>query len=797
MGGLDRFLLRFAQEAGLASDHEIARILRQLPPGGYRALNPITRRRFVDLLLAAAPDRDPKAKSAPSAHGAVGATGQTRQPAAAEAPRPARAAGTLDSPVTVIPGVTRSMAAKLANPNVGVRTVRDVLELAPHRYEEYVGVRAIADLEHEKLQTVIGSVVSAGTALIGRKKVSEAILADSTGAVRVVWWTGPWVAQKLHPGAKIGLRGRTGVYRGRLQLETPEFVSPEDEALRHPALLPVYPSTAGLDQRRIREVVRRAIDLFLDKLEDPLPSSLRRRLGLMPLAEAIRQRHFPESLEAAEAARRRIAFDELLAIELGVVRRRHLWQSCGRAPALTLPHAVREGFVSSLPFALTDDQRRAIQEVLADMSRMVPMCRLLEGDVGTGKTIVAAAALLAAVASGYQGAIMAPTEILAEQLFRTFCQIIDPAAVVPADGGNDLEVKPSYFDRPLRIALLRGSQKASIKGPTRRAIGAGRVDIVVGTHALIQEQVEFERLALVVVDEQHRFGVQQRAALREKGGTPHVLVMTATPIPRTLQLTVYGDLDVSVLKQMPDDRPPVKTWRVWGRRAKEAYEFLRRKVVVEGKQGYVICPLVEESETVEAKAAVQEYERLSRDVFPELRLGLLHGRMSAAEKDAVMRAFRDRQLHILVSTAVVEVGIDVPNATVIIIEGADRFGLAQLHQFRGRVRRSREQAYCFLVSDSLSADADRRLAIMETVTDGFQLAEHDLEMRGPGEYFGTRQSGVPALRTARLSDTDLVSLARQEATRLLDEDPHLSRPENALLRAATEKVWGRLVAEVS
>lgn len=796
VGGLDRFLLHLVREAGIPEQHEIARMLRELPTGGYRALNPITRQRFVEMLLAVA-EKDLAGRSARVGRAvatSAAKSGAPPAPAGKKAPPPA---ATLDSPVTVLPGVTKAIAQKLATPNVGVRTVRDLLFLAPHRYDDYLGVRPIASLEYDKLQTVVGRVVAAGTPVVKSRKVSEAIINDGTGSLRVIWWTGPWVAKRLQPGARVALMGRTGAYRQRIQLETPEFVSLDEPWVGRPALLAVYPSTAGLDQRVIRRLVRSATGHFLDKLADPLPPATRQRLGLLPLEQAVLRRHFPESPQSAEAARRRMAFDELLAIEIGVMRRRREWQAAGGAPSLTLPPAVLAGFKASLPFALTDDQKRAIGEVLADLAREAPMSRLLEGDVGTGKTVVAAAALLAAVASGYQGAIMAPTEILAEQLFRTFCRLFGPSATVPVDGANGMELRPSYLERPLRIALLRGSQKAPVKERTQQAISAGEVDIAVGTHALIQEGVGFERLGLVVVDEQHRFGVQQRAALRGKGGTPHVLVMTATPIPRTLQLTVYGDLDVSVLKQMPDNRPPVKTWRVWGRRAREAYEFLRRKVAQEGKQAYIICPLVEESEAIEAKAAVQEYQRLSREVFPELRLGLLHGRMGAAKKDAVMRAFRDHELDILVSTAVVEVGIDVPNATVMLIEGADRFGLAQLHQFRGRVRRSGEQAYCFLVSESLSAEADRRLSIMETVSDGFQLAEYDLEMRGPGEYFGTRQSGVPALHAARLSDVELVSLARQEAARLLEKDPELSRPEHALLRAEVEKVWGRLTAEAS
>jgi ATP-dependent DNA helicase RecG len=420
------------------------------------------------------------------------------------------------------------------------------------------------------------------------------------------------------------------------------------------------------------------------------------------------------------------------------------------------------------------------------------MNRLLEGDVGSGKTVVAATALLAAVASGYQGAIMAPTEVLAEQHYRTFCTLL-------SDGEEGLwrEVfSPRYLDRPLRVTLLRGSLRTAEKGAAQDRIARGETDIAIGTQALIQGEVSFQRLGLVVVDEQHRFGVEQRAALRQKGASPHVLVMTATPIPRTLALTVYGDLDLTVLDEMPPGRPPVKTHRLRPDQRQQAYDFLHKHVDA-GRQAYVICPLVEESEAVAARAAVQEHERLCSEVFPDLRVGLLHGRMTPGEKDVVMRAFRDGGLDVLVSTAVVEVGIDVPNATVMLVEGADRFGLAQLHQFRGRVRRSSEQAYCLLLSENPSEEAQERLRIMEAIHDGFELAEEDLRLRGPGEYFGTRQSGLPDLKVARLTDVALIERARAEATRMLEADPELERPEHAALAVRVRELWGRITAEAS
>ncbi len=587
-------------------------------------------------------------------------------------------------------------------------------------------------------------------------------------------------------------------------MEGPEIQDVDDESLRQRRLVPVYKSTEKLTQTMIRGAIGHAVDRFADRMGDALPESVREGFGLAAAATAIRQIHAPDSSEEAEAARDRFAFEELLFIEIGVVRRRREWDARGGAPDLRLPDDAREGFVRSLPFPLTSAQEKAIAAILDNIAGAVSMNRLLEGDVGSGKTVVAAAALLAAVKSGHQGAIMAPTELLAEQHFRTFISLLQPRDPEAPDGGvwfqetgqGYVALRPEYMDGPVKIALLTGSQKASEKAAVHEAIARGEVDIAVGTHALVQGDVEFDRLGLVVVDEQHRFGVSQRAALREKGGAPHVLVMTATPIPRTLALTVYGDLEITVLDEMPPGRPPVKTTRVLDNQRPQAWDFLRRKVD-EGRQAYIICPLVEESDVIEAKAAVQEYERLSADVFPELRMGLLHGRMTPNEKDATMRQFRDGELDILVSTAVVEVGIDVPNATVMLVEGADRFGLSQLHQFRGRVRRSSEQAYCILLADDPSDEGKERLRILETVSDGFELAEEDLRIRGPGEYFGTRQSGMPDLKLAKLTDVTLIENTRREAGRLLDDDPELARPEHAELRSHVERLWGRITSEVS
>ncbi|MFQ5474002.1 MAG: ATP-dependent DNA helicase RecG, partial [Dehalococcoidia bacterium] len=521
---------------------------------------------------------------------------------------------------------------------VGVSSVRDLLYHFPTRYHDYSELRPIAELEPDGEQTVIGEVWSASARPVGRRRAAEAIIGDETGTLRVLWWGQPWVARRLRQGSKIALSGKVSQYRGRLQMDGPEIHDIDDESLRQRRLVPVYKSTDKLTQGTIRSAIQHSLDNFADRLDDPIPDAIRERFGLWASPDAIRQIHAPDSLEDAETARNRFAFEELLFIEIGVVRRRREWESRGGAPSLELPDETRDGFVRSLPFPLTGAQEKAIAAILADIGGSVSMNRLLEGDVGSGKTVVAAAALLAAVKSGYQGAIMAPTEILAEQHFRTFTSLLDSRGHESPDGGvwfqeiaeGYVALRPDYMDQPVKVALLTGSQKASEKAAVHEAISRGEVDIAVGTHALVQGGVEFDNLGLVVVDEQHRFGVAQRAALREKGVSPHVLVMTATPIPRTLALTVYGDLEITVLDEMPPGRPPVKTTRVLEKQRRHAWDFVRKKVD-EGRQSYIICPLVEESDVIEAKAAVQEYERLSTDVFPELRLGLLHGRMTPNE----------------------------------------------------------------------------------------------------------------------------------------------------------------------
>jgi ATP-dependent DNA helicase RecG len=505
------------------------------------------------------------------------------------------------------------------------------------------------------------------------------------------------------------------------------------------------------------------------------------------LPQAIAQAHFPDSIDLKDRARIRLAFDELFLLQLGVLKRKRYWQVSQPANPFKIDTALLDAWMKTLPFAFTAAQKRVTSEILEDLKKTDPMSRLLQGEVGSGKTVVAMAALLAAVDNDFQGAFMAPTEILAGQHFSSICNLLSTSGQIVVQD-DYMHTYSGILKKPLTVALLIGDIKGKKKKELQEAIASGKVDIIIGTHALIQKDVVFEKLGLVIVDEQHRFGVAQRSTLRQKGFSPHMLVMTATPIPRTLALTLYGDLDLSVIDQLPPGRQTIKTKWLTPQQREKAYDFIRKQAA-EGRQAFIICPLIEESEAVQARAAIGEFEYLSAEIFPSLKLGLLHGRMSSADKDDVMSRFRSGELDILVSTPVVEVGVDIPNATVMLIESADRFGLSQLHQFRGRVGRGKEQSYCMLLAENPSEIARNRLEIIESVQDGFQLAEEDLKLRGPGEFFGTRQSGIPDLRMARISDTALLETARREATALFDKDPALEKPEHRLLSQEIARVW--------
>ncbi len=757
--GLDTLLIRMVEEGVIPRRHPLyERILGLQRGGGYRALSPEGRRRWLERAIAATgPDSD--TGSSPKQAGG----GARKRPLAP------------DDPVMRLPGVGKSAAERFEK--LGVNTAGDAALFFPRRFRDFTDVRRISDLEPDGLpRTVVGTILKAGQLRYGRRvRGSEAVISDGSGSLRLVWFNMPWVHRGLKEGEELAVSGTVTVYRGRLQMANPPEYEPFDSNLMRPGrLFPIYPGTQGLGQRTIRRAVGAAVDQLADRLPDPVPGWLAKAEGLEPFGDCVRAFHAPETLPDAEGARQRLALGEFLAIQVAVLQRRAAWQRDQLAAELDFSDRLA-AYLASLPFTLTAPQRRALDEILGDIARPAPMLRLLQGDVGSGKTVVAFAAMLAAVAAGRQAALMAPTEILAEQHYRTLTNLL---------GGGESAFEgvfaPPWLDRPLRAALLTGSRTAAEKKRIREAAANDGADIVIGTHAIIEEAVELPRLALAVVDEQHRFGVDQRARLRQKGANPHLLVMTATPIPRTLALTVYGDLEVSTIDELPPGRLPVRTSWVEPDERAEAYDLLRERLDA-GEQAFVICPLVDESEVLDVRSAEEEFERLRAGPLAAYRLDLLHGRMSGRQKDEVMGRFGSGASDVLVSTSVVEVGIDVPNATTIVIEGAERFGLSQLHQFRGRVGRSDRQGYCLLFSsdEDPSPDAQNRLRAMERTTDGFELAEVDLEMRGEGEAWGMAQSGGNGmLRVARVTDRDLLTDAREMAGRILDRDPLLQKPEH-------------------
>ena len=680
---------------------------------------------------------------------------------------------------------------------LGVNTVEDLIQHFPHRHDDFTDVRKISEVVPGETQTVKATIWEVSETGRGRQKNAQAILGDDTGNIRVIWFNQGYLVKTLKPGTSIVISGEAKVYRGRVVFQSPEydFVDDRDEYMHAGRLVPIYPLTDGLYQRTVRRAVKQALDAAARHIREYMPQDTLRLYDLPGLRDAIWQLHYPDAPEQVESARRRIAFDELLMLQLLVARRRIEWQSSGGAVQLKSEDGRLDAFLDSLPYSLTNAQTRSLNEILADVRREIPMSRLLQGDVGSGKTVVATAALLTAVTNGYQGALMAPTEILSEQHFSSVAKMLsadDSAALSSAY----FTAMPLEHAKPVRACLLTGSLSKRAKDEMHGRIADGEVDIVIGTQALIQESVDIPRLALVVVDEQHRFGVMQRMNLRHRGGTPHMLAMSATPIPRSVRLTMLGDLELSTIDEMPPGRQVIRTRWVPPNQRDNAYAIVRQEVK-EGRQAFIICPLIEESEAIQARAATEEYERLSRLEFPDMRVGLLHGRLSQDEREEVMRGFQLGEIDILVATSVIEVGIDIPNATVMLIDGADRFGLAQLHQFRGRVGRGEHASQCLLLSDSPGMAAHERIRILERTMDGFEIAEEDLRIRGAGEYMGTRQSGLNDLKVARLTDLDIMRMARQEAQRLLDADPKLEQPEHSAIAARFESYRAGHPVEIS
>jgi ATP-dependent DNA helicase RecG len=788
IGGLDQLLTSFSDQVKWL-DHLPPREARR-----YASLGPGERQIWVENVLQRLARTKRSDASGTIARPPASKTqrnqppNRTTRPPTKKKPTPVPAADlTLFTPVSGLEFITRATATKLAKTELV--TLKDLLWHFPRRHIDYSKPTQIGLLELGHETTVIGHVVRAEQLSIGRSGAARVLVSDGSGLLRVTFFGQPYLANSLKPGTDIALSGKVGEYRGQAQLESPEHevLDRRGGSLIHAGnLLPVYPATEGLAQRTIRRATRAALDAALPLLQEMLPAELVDRHAMPGLKKAVSDMHFPASADEAEAARRRLAFDELFLNQLLVLRNRRDWKSRTGSPRIANGTEAVAEFLSGLEFELTGDQRATLNSLLDDMATGVPMARLLQGEVGSGKTIVALTAILACVANGHRGAFLAPTEVLAEQHFLSSTRQLwaeqtplFPATVRQSTGSG-------VSEHPITIGLLTGSQTAAQKSTMHRLIADGQIDIVIGTHALLQESVDIPDLALAVVDEQHRFGVQQRAALGQRDPRPHMLAMSATPIPRTLALTVYGDLDVSVLKQMPSGRALLKT--VWARDRRgrdQAYELVRAQVA-QGRQAFIVCPLIDDSESIPARAAVPEFERLAADPLSDLRLGLLHGRLPISEKQLAMERFRNGETQVLVATPVIEVGVDVPNATVMLIESADRFGLSQLHQLRGRVGRGAHAGTCYLLSDGPSEDAITRLRTVEETSDGFELADKDLEMRGPGEYTGTRQSGWAQMQIATPADLDLIESCRDEARRVLTADPQLAAPEHRLLAKELE-----------
>ncbi|MEP7287202.1 MAG: ATP-dependent DNA helicase RecG [Chloroflexota bacterium] len=658
---------------------------------------------------------------------------------------------------------------------LGVTTVEDLLYLFPRRYDDYTQLLPLSRVRPGQTLTVIGTVRN-NVVIKGKRNIDilNVTIDDGTGVLTASFFGQPYLRSKLERGLQVVFSGKTDLFRGQVTMSNPEWELLEREALHTRAIVPVYPLTKGLSAHNMRKFARAAIEQWANQLPDYMPDAVLERTDLPELGWAIQQVHFPTSMETLETARRRLAFDELILLQLGVLRNRREWQAAP-CDSIAVDDAWLDSVITTLPYTLTGAQSRAVQAIREDMAKTVPTNRLLQGDVGAGKTVVAALAMAIAVANEHQAALMAPTSILAEQHYRGISRLFE---AMP--GGDAVNIK-----------LLTGATSAQERADILWGLGEGSIHIVIGTHALLEDTVNFARLGFAVIDEQHRFGVEQRGRLRNKGQNPHLLIMTATPIPRTLALTMYADLDLTILDEMPPGRVPIETKIVYPTERERAYSFIDAQIS-RGRQAFIVYPLVEasENETLsEVRSAVEEFERLQNEVFAKYRLGLLHGRMTPAEKDTMMNAFSQGETQVLVATSVIEVGIDVPNASVMLIEGANRFGLAQLHQFRGRVGRGDHQSYCLLVADKIDDD-NARLNAMEATDDGFKLAEIDWEMRGCGELLGMRQSGGTA-RLGEYMDPRLVQDAQFEARTLYEEDPDLVLPQHAALRETLHQRYGK------
>lgn len=680
----------------------------------------------------------------------------------------------LTAPITVIRGVGIKQAQHLHK--LGLHSIEDMLFFFPRRYDDYSQLRTISQLQYGQEVSIVACVQSINTFQTKRSiKITEAVVSDTTGSIRLLWFNADFHMRYLRKSMYLSISGKTDYYLGRPVIYHPDYEPIDQQQLHTNRIVPVYPLTALITQRWLRRTMYNTISFWSPRLADFMPDGILDKTDLPDLQTAIKQVHFPESQEELNSARHRLAFDEIFLMQLGVIRQKSQWHALDSA-RFTVSDEWFNDQINKLPYGLTNAQIHAISDIRKDLTSGHPMNRLLQGDVGSGKTVIAGLGMAIVIQNGAQAALMAPTGILAEQhyqsMIKQFCNSDEGPAIL----------------EPTQVRLLTGDTSTSDRQEISEGLSSGWVKLLIGTHALIEDPVKFQNLQMVVVDEQHRFGVKQRAALRMKGNNPHLLVMTATPIPRSLQLTIFGDLDVSVMDEMPAGRQPIETQIFYPMERERAYSLIRSQVL-SGFQAFIIYPLVEQGENEETKAAVEEQQRLQQEIFSELRVGLMHGRMKPDEKDTIMKAFKNKEYDILVSTSVVEVGIDIPNATVMLIEGANRFGLAQLHQFRGRVGRGSAQSYCILIPETEDAIENERLLVMTKTNDGFELAEHDLQQRGPGDFLGTRQAGFADLKMANLSNIRLIEQARNFAQQTFEQDPDLESEQHKLLRQALEHFW--------
>ena len=670
-----------------------------------------------------------------------------------------------DTPVRYLKGVGPKTAERFEK--LGILTLSDLLCHYPRRYLDFSKPYSIAEAPSDTECVVKAEVFAkpGGRILPGGQRMERITAGDDVSSLEVTWFNNPYAVQKLELGQEYYFQGIVTGGMLRRQMVNPQVRT--DAQVASSPFEAVYPQTEGLTSSAIAKCVRQLLP-HVELLPDPLPPGMLKKYRLLPKADAVRAIHCPASEEEAFAARRRLIYEELLVLQLGIGRMKNHGAASTGAP---MQKADASPFWDALPFSPTGAQRRAVEEILTDMAGETSMNRLLQGDVGSGKTLVAAAAIWACIRAGYQAALLAPTEILASQHAENLNRLLSPFG--------------------MRVALLTGGMKAAARRTTLAAIRDDEADLIVGTHAILSEGVEFARLGLAVVDEQHRFGVRQRGLLAEKAANPHLLVMSATPIPRTLGLLMYGDLDISILDELPPGRKPVKTRCITGKKRADLYGFLDREID-SGRQVYIVCPAIEDAGGSGLNAVKSYYEDIAKAYLPDRRVGLMHGKLKPKEKAEVMDDFKSGRLDALVSTTVIEVGVDVPNATVMVIENAERYGLSALHQLRGRVGRGAAESWCFLVSDNASESVQKRLKFLCSTSDGFAVAQYDLETRGPGDFFGSRQHGLPTLQIADLmNDTRTLHAAQSEAVALLAEDPLLERPEHALLARQVEQMFDK------